>query len=113
MANVRYYDYGVIRREADRRMYNAQHNARRSAACSAEDTAKSDCTEPCREPVCGCSEEVCAQEKAVDCAPLCPEAADRKGGIGVEELLIIALLLLALNEENCLPLALVLLYLLM
>lgn len=114
MSNVRYYDYGVMRREADRRMYDVQ---RRSCAESSgikkqpEQTRPESETQPYEtRDVINVDEKICCEQEQKECraahgSPLT--------SLSPEELLIVALLLLTLSEGRNLPLMLVLLYLLM
>ena len=132
MPSVRYYDYGVMRRESDQRMLDAQRRSgnqsmpmrRVTPDCSAQ-TRPAEGSLPIREQdACTCEkcndkdtsyECCCAAEHVQDECPAVPRQSDAKPPerLRSEELLIAALLMLAISEGCGLPLILTLLYLLM
>ncbi len=118
MPDVRYYDYGVMRREADRRMYDVQRHTHTDGVlpvkriiCDHSQQARPEygpqptCTQDAPESVnveCAGSERSCEEQPLFGKMPF-----------NAEDMLIISLLLLALSESGSnIPLALVLLYLL-
>lgn len=115
MPDVRYYDYGVMRREADRRMYEAQSRTGRDASvkpAALADTESVGCQPNAEEtrPAHGRQ-----PEETQDVSEPNTACAVRREGAAVmptEELLIIAMLMLALSEGS-IPLAMILLWLLM
>lgn len=127
MPGIRYYDYGVMRRESEQRMYDAQRRSAngnlpyrrvkpeygeqtrpetRHAQAESQDALMCD-TDEFSDTSCG--ECRCAEETDSSC-----RAAGKTGlgGIPAEELLIAALLILAISEGGDLPLILALAYLL-
>lgn len=131
MPTVRYYDYGVMRMESERRMLDAQRlsaerenrtfrrvtpdiSTQTRPAAESEATCQQSAPEY-DEPICTCTEQKppdAAEECC--CTDGCVQAktcAQRE--LHAEELLIAAILLLALSEGGNLPLVLALLYLLM
>jgi len=123
MPNIRYYDYGVMRREADRRMYDAQLRAARDESmptkrvtceCGVprDQAAEKQIPEAC-EP-CMCKDEMCRSAIQPEaCTEHAVKAETTAAGLPAEELLIVALLMLAISEGSSLPLILALLYLLL
>lgn len=118
MPNVRYYDYGIMRNEADRRMYDAQRRAGRHdeppvrrVLCDGNTQAR---PEPVTEAVCG---QDAPESDDIACAGICDEcraeAKEPAAAMQAEELLIAAILMLALCDGKNMPLVLVLFYLLM
>ena len=126
MPGIRYYDYGVMRRESEQRMFDAQ---RRSADADVpcrrvrQDyreqmpfTAVSPTEAPaCEETVCCSSEETVHDECAAEenCTAKPAQRAAEHCGMPHEELLIAAVLLLTLSEGGDIFLLLALAYLLM
>lgn len=117
MPNIRYYDYGVMRREADRRMYDAQRRAGHDGSVptkrvtpdySEQTRPESGSLPTCTQDAPECDNIACAE----DCADCHVQEKAPAISINAEELLIIALLMLTLSEGRNMPLALVLLYLL-
>ncbi len=115
MPNVRYYDYGVMRREADRRMYDAQKRAAEPVPTKRVTHDYSEQKRPEPEPVPACAQDAPEPERPACPEPgeICTQPTPPSVAIGSEELLILALLMVALSEKGSLPLALALLYLLM
>lgn len=135
MPSIRYYDYGVMRRESAQRMYDAQrqsalqhtplkritpdnntsaHPVHESSPIispgapelSVDNSAEQHISEADREP----------REKPAACRHCGKPGIDLSNAsvmFSSEELLIAALLLLAINENSGLPLVLALLYLLL
>lgn len=114
MPNVRYYDYGVMRREADRRMYDAQKRAAESVPTRRVPHDYSEQKRPEPEPMPACAQDAPEPDKPAcpEPAELCPGSGTAAGAVGSEDILILALLMVALSEKGSLPLALALLYLL-
>lgn len=131
MPTVRYYDYGVMRMQSEQRLLDAQRrsadqweqsykrvtpsiNTQTRSAAESLPTCQQNAPE-CDESVCKCVESETRREcgthsPSAQCAQ--PQTCGQKMPSS-EELLIIALLLLALSEGGSLPLVLALLYLLM
>lgn len=124
MPDFRYYDYGVMRREADRRMYDAQLRVARddsmptkrvTCGCGGqtEHTAEKSTTENNHAP-CVCEDAVCENAAQIgNSTEHVAKAKHTEAGLSAEELLIVALLMLAISEGSSLPLILALLYLLL
>lgn len=132
MPSVRYYDYGVLRMESDKRMLEAQRSSARQSMPmrrvnpgwskqtrpaeeslpirppDAHDCENSDGADVCRQN-CECA----AVKTNNECAEPENDGTQRLLNLSGEELLIAALLILAISEGSELPLILALLYLLM
>jgi len=135
MPSVRYYDYGVMRREADMRMLDAQRRSteqhqtpmRRVTPDFGAQTRPAEGSLPIRvqdAPMCGeCNDGEAAGELHCRCNAGCERNSAAVHAVQHgekpttaaqgEELLIAVLLLLAINEGSGLPLILTLLYLLL
>ncbi len=119
MPSIRYYDYGVMRRESEKRIYDAQRvSSEPYKRVRAEESPKAAETvmppsEYGEQSVPERVNESDQQEKAEtihnDCNAL---FTDGRSPVSGEDLLIVGLLLLALSEKGNMALALVLLYLL-
>ena len=131
MPSVRYYDYGMMRRESDRRMLDAQQR-RNEHQHTPMHRVTPDIGEQMRPaegslPIGSQDAKECKDNDIVqqECGcpmleqdtenPICSEPHREKKGISLsgEELLIVALLILAISEGCELPLILALLYLLL
>lgn len=133
MPTVRYYDYGVLRMESDKRMLDAQRRSaqqmtpmRRVSHGWSEQTRPTEeslpirpqdaheCEECDNAAICRQEREHIAERDRSDCAEIkTTGGAKALFNLSGEELLIAVLLLLAISEGSELPLILALLYLLM
>lgn len=142
MPSIRYYDYGTMRRDAERRVYDVQKTVRFERPARDEQPGASEQAERYRDearegraaqyretPECGCratenigcspcdegAAEPCSQSAGSSCPKRCGDCSPASSAkpFGGDELLILALLVIIMNDGGDLPIMLALLYLLL